>query len=80
MRDDDEILSFLKQNDDADSRFFEQKKRHQKVSSKNIHIEREAKIHHRTTEHATLLLPPLQIIAAFVQKKKKFGGDSRFFR
>jgi len=42
------------------------------------------KIHHRTTEHATLSLPlPLQIIAAaaLVQKKKKFGGgDSRFFR
>ena len=76
------ILSFfLKQNDDADSRFFceKNKKKAKSVFKEHSHRE-EAK--NTARARATLSLPlPLQIIAAALVQKKKFGGgDSRFFR
>jgi len=69
------ILSFfLKQNDDADC---------QKKGKKCLHKEHSHREEAKNTARAraTLSLPPLQIIAAAaVVQKKKFGGDSRFFR
>jgi len=76
VRDDEppDFIFFFEENDDADSRFFGKKCLHKEHSHRE-----EAK--NTARARATLSLPPLQIIAAAaVVQKKKFGGDSRFFR